>query len=414
MQSEKQALTSNYKELEALFKQLEQEKSIEGLEMGGKNSLQDRVSIEREAIRIEIDSLKDEKRNLQGDIKNLQTFIDELTNQLGNNKEFVNNLGIERDELHKKLHKLREEIKATAQRKDSSSKRSSLAAMQTISPIKEDFISAFDDQSEDFSAFRREIPKKSSFMKSDSPRRKVLIAALEQTVLQTKGHVRTASDSTFMKKSTNEDFYLNLIKEEDEKTIDEKSVTNRSNDTRQKENINQTDPTFSKLNESSLLLIKNDSSISGQKILHPESLENSSAKAKMEAASKKDTLVSQFNKDSPEIKRKPSFLELLAVVEKKKTKLDYLNYYTKPPVVKLLTSNDEDLKEGIIYTDNIYIITEKESREQNVLLITGKNLYCLSPNKSYKVIRKIPLAQIYRISISQTSAGLCAFHIHKE
>jgi len=235
-----------------------------------------------------------------------------------------------------------------------------------------------------------------------------------------------------MKKSTNEDVYLNLIKEEDEKTIDEKSVTNRSNDMKQKENINQTksqleDPTFSKISESSLYLTKHESSYSGQKMLHPESLENSSAKAKLEAASKKDTLVSQcnlnfkkphnsliVNKDSPEIKRKPSFVELLAIVERKKMKLDYLNYYARPPVVKLLANNEEDLSENIIYTDNIYVITEKEIREQNVLLITGKNLYCLSPNKSYKIIRKIPLVQMYRVSISQTSAGLCAFHIHKE
>jgi len=69
MQNERQALTSNYKELEALFKKLEHERSLEGIEIEGKNSLQERASIEREALKIEIDSLKEEKQNLQGDVK---------------------------------------------------------------------------------------------------------------------------------------------------------------------------------------------------------------------------------------------------------------------------------------------------------------------------------------------------------
>jgi len=424
MQNERQALTLNYKELEALFKKLEQERSLEGIEIQGKNSLQERASIEREALKIEIDSLKEEKRNLQEDVKNIKTLIDELKEQLSNNKEFVNSLSIERDDLLKKLHKMREEIKSIQFQRKDSSKRSSLA-IQTISPIKEDFVSAFDEDQQipDLSVFRRDVSKKSSFANSDSPLKKVLIATLEQTVLQNKGHARNSSDNPLIHKKSNPDeFYLNLIKEEDEKTFDEKSMTNRSDlHSVEKEKPSAVkshiidEPSSSKLNESSLYLAKNESSGFGPKITNfVDSHENSSSKPRVESSSSKKVTFLNQSKDSPEIKRKASLVELIAIVEKKKMKLDYLTYLNKPPVIKLLQSNNEDVKEGIIYTDNIYIVTEKETRDHVVLLITGKNLYCLTPNKSYKIIRKVPLEQIYRISISQTSAGLCAFHIYKD
>jgi len=90
---------------------------------------------------------------------------------------------------------------------------------------------------------------------------------LEQTISQNKGHARNLSDNALInKKMNNEEHYLNLIKEEDEKTIDEKSLTNQSDlysieKDKPSAVKSQIDDHFSKLNESSLYLTKNESSL---------------------------------------------------------------------------------------------------------------------------------------------------------
>jgi len=93
---------------------------------------------------------------------------------------------------------------------------------------------------------------------------------------------------------------------------------------------------------------------------------------------------------------------------------DYLGLKQTGLIKKLLEKNKEKPNDGICFSDYMYRINSREKREHRVLFITSEALYSLHPRKGYSVIRRVPLEKIYRITISKSSAGLCAIHVYND
>ena len=108
---------------------------------------------------------------------------------------------------------------------------------------------------------------------------------------------------------------------------------------------------------------------------------------------------------------------------------DYLSLRNKPVVLKIMAKYDEDKENDRCYSDYMIRINRKENKEKRVIFITrkkmkiilimifsliAKSFYNLHPKKNYKMIRRIALEKIYKITICEDSAVLCAIHVSNE
>jgi len=74
----------------------------------------------------------------------------------------------------------------------------------------------------------------------------------------------------------------------------------------------------------------------------------------------------------------------------------------------------EDRNNLKCYSDYMIRINSRENREKRVILITPEAFYNLHPKKNYSVIRRMPLKSIYKVTICESSAVLCAIHFKND
>jgi len=112
---------------------------------------------------------------------------------------------------------------------------------------------------------------------------------------------------------------------------------------------------------------------------------------------------------SEDVRRKPT-----TAIDFRQLSQDYLGLKQTGLIKKILEKNKETQNDNICFSDYMYRINTRERREHRVLFITSEALYSLHPRKGYNVIRRVPLEKIYRITVSKSSAGLCAIHVYND
>ena len=88
---------------------------------------------------------------------------------------------------------------------------------------------------------------------------------------------------------------------------------------------------------------------------------------------------------------------------------DYLELLNKPYVQDILAKY-KDPADSAVFSDLIYKISSRQKSHQRKLLITSKALYEIG-HKTNLLKRKIPLALIYKVSISEKSGLLMQLHV---
>jgi len=323
----------NYKDLDSLFKKQEERIQSDEDQIRASQQIKEISSYEIDALKIELKSAIAKKEAVEKDKLGFERVISELRENLINNKEFLDSLRLEKNDLQSKYNKLQKELDAL--KSENMNKRMSLPKRISIrnddknlsSGFTLDLFSAAQNLDVSMSAFQR-IPE------VNEPE------AEEETTEKNLSEVLDVEDQ----------------KEEPVQEPEELPANNTS----------------------------------------PE-------KVVPEAPEEKNTAELK-----EEIKRKPT-----TAIDLRQLSQDYLGLRQTWAIKKILEKNKER-DDKICFSDYMYRINSKEKRERRVLFITSEALYSLRPRKGYSVIRRIPLEKIYRITVSKSSAGLCAIHVHKD
>lgn len=73
--------------------------------------------------------------------------------------------------------------------------------------------------------------------------------------------------------------------------------------------------------------------------------------------------------------------------------------------------NNKQLNSNLFYSDSIYRINAQNEKERRILCITPYYMYIINPMENFKLIRKIKVGMINRLTFSNSNSNLCVIHV---